>query len=338
MLYGKYRFICRLESEASLPFYKGSTFRGVFGLSLKRVVCALRLKECPDCILRESCLYYSVFESRSGDRDAQKGKAPSPPHPFVIEPPLDGERKYPTGERFECSLILFGETNDKLPYFVYAFEQMGKTGIGGRIKGERGRFTLEEVTADDQTIYSGETGKLVKGRCTETLSLAGRQEEKRVRPIIRRGRKLAPKSGAVFDTAGNPLRVRVTLETPLRLKFENRFTAELPFHVFVWAMLRRVSSLFNTYGGGEPELDYTGLVKEAQEVRSIESTLRWFDWERYSNRQREKMFMGGLVGHIIYEGDLAKYLPLMEICSKVHVGKQTTFGMGKIAWKIADAL
>ena len=43
MLYGKYRFSCRLENDAVLPFYKGSTFRGVFGIALKKVVCAGKL-------------------------------------------------------------------------------------------------------------------------------------------------------------------------------------------------------------------------------------------------------------------------------------------------------
>jgi len=41
MFYGKYKFLCRLKDDANLPYYKGSTFRGVFGRALKRVVCAL---------------------------------------------------------------------------------------------------------------------------------------------------------------------------------------------------------------------------------------------------------------------------------------------------------
>ena len=57
MLYGKYRFTCRLEDEAVMPPYKGSTFRGVFGHALKRVVCALKRQECDNCLLREKCLY-----------------------------------------------------------------------------------------------------------------------------------------------------------------------------------------------------------------------------------------------------------------------------------------
>jgi len=36
MIYGKYQFLCRLENEAILPYYKGSTFRGVFGHAMKK--------------------------------------------------------------------------------------------------------------------------------------------------------------------------------------------------------------------------------------------------------------------------------------------------------------
>ena len=62
MLFGKYTFRCRFETDARLPEYKGSTFRGLFGTALKRIVCALKHQECGGCILRSSCLYPQVFE------------------------------------------------------------------------------------------------------------------------------------------------------------------------------------------------------------------------------------------------------------------------------------
>lgn len=34
MLYSRYEFRCVFNSEAILPAYKGSTFRGIFGHSL----------------------------------------------------------------------------------------------------------------------------------------------------------------------------------------------------------------------------------------------------------------------------------------------------------------
>ena len=43
-------------------------------------------------------------------------------------------------------------------------------------------------------------------------------------------------------------KVRVTFETSLRLKYNNRLeSADLPFHVLVRAMLRRISALFTTW-------------------------------------------------------------------------------------------
>ena len=309
MQYGKYRFICRLESEAVLPFYKGSTFRGIFGHALKRAVCALRFQECPACILRETCLYFQVFENHKPEGRPEDKGAQSRPHPFVIEPPIDGERRFHPGETFDCALLLFGETNERLPYFVYAFEQMGKIGIGGRVDGDRGRFVLEEVQAGDRVLFTEGTRRLLKATVLEILSLS-----LKVSDMVRE--------------------VRVTIETPLRLKFENRLTADLPFHLLVRAALRRVSSLFDAFGEGEPEVDYKGLVKGAETVRVKDSALRWFDWERYSNRQNTRMLMGGMIGSITYEGDLGKYLPLLDLASRVHVGKQTTFGMGKMGFEV----
>jgi len=122
----------------------------------------------------------------------------------------------------------------------------------------------------------------------------------------------------------------LALLTPLRLKYENRFEAALPFHVLIRAALRRISSLCQYYGTGEPALDYRGLVDRARQVSVDRSSLRWFDWRRYSNRQDQSMLMGGLIGNIRYSGPLDEFLPLLRFCEKVHLGKQTSFGLGKI--------
>ena len=45
---------------------------------------------------------------------------------------------------------------------------------------------------------------------------------------------------------------------------------------------------------------------------------------------------GGLVGSVTYEGDLGEYLPLIEFSEKAHLGKNTSFGLGKI--KIQPAM
>ena len=309
MLYGKYTFICQLENEAILPPYKGSTFRGVFGIALKRVVCALKRQECSECLLKNRCLYVRVFETPLALEAPEGSRISTPPHPFVIESPKNEKMEFKEGDILTCHLLLFGDVNNSIPYFIYAFDQMGKIGIGKRVNGRRGRFILKEVKNGKKTIYSDKDQKLSLSDSAQDLTLS--------------------------DPYDHSRRIKVSLETPLRLKFENKIHADLPFHVLTRAMLRRISSLMNTWGDGEPDLDYKGLVERARDVRITGNSLRWFDWKRYSNRQERKMFMGGMLGSVMYEGKLSEYLPLLDFCQKVHVGKNTSFGLGKIsAWEV----
>jgi len=309
MIFGDYRFSCLFTDNAELPIFKGSTIRGVFGRALKDVVCALKRQQCPECLLKDRCLYSLVFET-SETQKTPGSRIASPPHPFVIEPPSDNLTHYNQGDCFSFNLLLFGDANLQLPYFVYAFEQMGKKGIGKRVDGMRGRFSLEDITCGGSRIYSSSDRKLITDKEPERLDLT---------------------------TSSRPtedIRVAVRFMTPLRLKFENRLSADLPFHVLTRAMLRRVSSLFDAYDGKEPALDYKGMVKRAMDVRTVKNELQWFDWRRWSFRQDREMYLGGIIGSVVYQGCIGEYIPLMELCSRLHIGKQTTFGLGKFEMEI----
>lgn len=306
MIYGKYKFQLYLESEAILPPFKGSTFRGVFGVALKKVVCALKRQTCDTCLLRERCIYSVIFEIPSGE--SSKG-TPSPPHPFIIEPTLTLKTHYQIGEGFDFILILLGKANDSLPYFVYAIEQMGRIGIGQRINGKHSQFRLHQISAGDRIIFDSGEKRLATSE-PEHLRLEG-----------------------FYNPYSNRTIEEITLEflTPLRLKFDNRFQAELPFHVLIRAALRRIALLNNQFGTGEPDLDYKRLVARSEKVEVKSSSLHWFDWKRYSNRQEQSMLMGGMIGEITYQGELTEFLPLLRYCEKVHLGKATTFGLGRIS-------
>jgi CRISPR/Cas system endoribonuclease Cas6 (RAMP superfamily) len=64
-------------------------------------------------------------------------------------------------------------------------------------------------------------------------------------------------------------------------------------------------------------------------VAVARSSLGWFDWERYSHRQDSSMLLGGMIGRVTYAGDLTEFVPLLKFAEKVHLGKATTFGLGK---------
>lgn len=305
MFFGRYDFKCTLLDPAILPPFKGSTFRGAFGGALKRVVCAVRERECSSCLLAGRCVYARTFELNPTARD-ERTRTAAIPHPYVIEPPLTTGTHFQVGQAFDFSLLLFGESNDYLPYFIYAFETMGESGIGKAQSGKRAGFRLDSVLSEGEELYSHVDRILKKAASQKKLCLSELPDSDRMGTM------------------------EVRLLTPLRLKSDNTLTKGLPFHLLVRAALRRISSLFAAYGGGEPDIDYRGLAAEAREVETIRSSLYWKEWERWSNRQECTMLMGGLMGGVSYKGRIERFLPLFDLCRHLHLGKQTSFGLGLI--------
>ncbi len=305
---GCYRFVCRFTTPALLPAFKGSTLRGALGHALKRISCALRRQQCSTCLLLESCAYSFIFEVSKTLPENGNGqpRIAARPHPFVLDPPLSSQRSYAANDSCEFGLTLFGRANDYLPHIVYAVEQMGEAGLGKGAREEQGKFQLMAAHANDIEIYNGGRKVLAQNFSVPSLTLEPAPQE--------------PVSSLI-----------VKLLTPLRLKYLNQLQETLPFHVLIRAALRRIASLAEAYGDGEPDLDYAGLVRRAAKVETRQGDCQWLDLRRYSNRQKSEMLVGGLLGHMEYSGELAEFLPLLRFCEQAHLGKQTAFGLGKIA-------
>ncbi len=79
----------------------------------------------------------------------------------------------------------------------------------------------------------------------------------------------------------------------------------------------------------EPSWDHRRLIQESEKVAIEKNSLRWWDWERYSSRQGVKMKMGGMVGEITYRGRLKPFFPILKAGEMLHVGKGTSFGLGR---------
>lgn len=224
-------------------------------------------------------------------------KYPRAPHPFVIEPPLEDKTVYEPGETLQFSMVLIGKGGDYLPYFVYAFEELGRTGTGNG----KGKYWIETVWCGDDVIYNADT---------RTLG----ELQKQAFP--------APSPEPVE-------RITLAFLTPTRIKYEEQLAPEPEFHVLIRSLLRRVSALYYFHASNRLELDFKGIVERAEAVRTVRRDLSWIDWARYSARQDARMKLGGFVGTIEFEGDLTEFMPLLRIGEIVHIGKATSFGLGK---------
>ena len=223
---------------------------------------------------------------------------------WTIDDPLEPDPVYAPGQELSFNLVLVGRANDYLPYFVYAFEELGKMGIG---KG-RGRYRLTAISDLDGSVYDCRTRTLRPG---ETVAL----------PV------LADNGETGKD---GEREVSITFLTPARIVYGRRLVSDLEFKVLVTSLLRRLLLLghfhCNQNGGG---WDHKAMIGRAEKVEKVQDSLSWRDWERYSGRQKTRMKMGGLVGTVTYRGEIEPFLSLLRAGEVLHVGKGTAFGLGK---------
>ena len=288
----------------SLPPYKGSAIRGGFGHAFRKVVCAVRKKTCDDCLLEHRCAYSYVFETPPPTDAEMMSKYPRAPHPFVIEPPDGDKQVYQPGETLEFSLVLIGRGCDYLAYFVYAFEELGNMGLG---RG-KGKYRIDKVRSGEEVIYIADTRTLRE-----------------------------PVRSTTRVSQGEPAKgLSLSFLTPTRIKYEEQLAPAPEFHMLIRNLLRRISSLSYFHGGEKLEVDYKGLIERSAKVQAVKKDVRWIDWERYSSRQDERMMLGGFIGEMEFEGDVTEFLPFLRFGELVHIGKATSFGLGK--FKIRETI
>jgi CRISPR-associated endoribonuclease Cas6 len=316
-----FKFGLKALEPIILPSYKGSTLRGGFGYSFKRVVCAIKDRECSDCLLKEKCVYSYVFETPPPSDTKIMRKYKSAPHPFIIEPPSEKRRGFKPGDEINFRLTLIGRAIDYLPYFIYTFDELGRIGIG---KG-RAKYELENVMFDGKKIYDSDSKTL---KSFNPLSLSLTVNKSHLERSLSNYPPLEKGGEGGFDKSSGIL--NLSFLTPTRILYDGHLTLDLEFHILIRNLLRRLSLLYYFHCGGDPsEWDFNGLIEKAKEVRVKKRNLRWYDWERYSGRQETRIKMGGFVGEITFEGNIEPFMSILKAGEVLHVGKGTGFGLGK---------
>jgi len=296
------------EEPARLPPYKGSMLRGAFGHALRKTVCTQGPRQpCRSCPLRPTCVYTRLFETFiEGEPPPFLQGLHTSPRPYVFEPVGEAseQRDFQPGDELSFDLVLFGRAVELQAFVLVALERMAPTGLGKR----RARFRLERVASprQDGSWYEG----------------------------YRRGKRAwqaVPSVPLPRPPTSNGSGLCVRFETPTRFKSRGRLTADFSFRWLTFQMLRRLLELAH-FHVPEAEVDWSfrSFLQQADGVRVTERNLRWWDWERWSQRQKTSMRLGGFVGQARLEGDLEPFLPLLAAAQVTHVGKGTTFGLGKL--------
>jgi len=305
-----FQFVLIAKEHSFLPRYKGSMIRGGFGHSFRRICCTVQNQECRTCILNKTCPYAYIFETPKVNGIELDHQADNLPHPFVIEPNCSEQTEFQAGDEFVFRLILIGKSIAFLPYFIYTFDQMGRIGLGRN----RHKFELTTVSAFDDLME--QTSIQIYDHQTQILN--GNYKVWELNELF-----------SIHQESSSEV-IEIKFVTPTRILQKNKLVSQLSYELFIRNLLRRISLLGKIHCESDWGLPYGEIIEQATRcVRLVKNQLTWHSMERYSNRQGRKMNIGGFVGTVSYEGEISSFLPLIFLGQFTHVGKNTTFGLGK---------
>ena len=247
-------------------------------------------------------LYAEIFGN--GEGDASLTAHPTV-HPYILLAPLDELRTWDAGHEFAFELTLFGKAVRHAQECCDALRLVGRDGLGEL----RTKFIVHQV---DHLAADGLVNVWRDGLDTAWITPAD----------------------LYLDESATPCaKLTVDLQTPLRLKHENKMVRQPPDFSLLFSKLLARLNMLSQAQGNQPLVEGETKARLSQLASDIvlrQSDARWVDWHRYSSKQKASMQFGGLMGTLEYSGDLAPFLPFLRMAELTHIGGKTTFGLGKV--------
>lgn len=292
----RYRFVFEVKRSMTLPEYAGSAFRGAFGHALRRTACMTRMPECVSCPLYRSCAYTSIFETPAPSAHALQAFSRIP-NPYVLEAPDFGPAVLSPGDSLTFSMVLFGRARHQLALIIFALKRAFEREVC------KGSAVLKGV------YHEGREPALIYSEA---------------QPMIE-----PHEQSIVLQRPCGAKDVAIRWDTQLRLQKNGKAYGpkDIEPAPFFNALVRR-AGLLSEFHAEKAEIDFHALAALAKGVRAS-SSLQWQNWRRYSSRQQQGMFLGGVVGSWTFH-DLPEALQaFLELGTWIHVGKNATFGLGR---------
>lgn len=307
-------FKTRVTRPLELDEHSGSALRGNLFEAVWRRFCTNKAAStCAACPLHTFCpvsaLVAPLREENTRGRDI--------PRPYIILPPLEGERRLAPGESLSFGITLFGKIIELLPYILLVTGSLETAGLGRKLeenRGQRGTFQIQQIeayhplTGSQQMVW--QTGKIQANVSTLSVSAAD---------VIKRAEELSRES------------ITLRFLTPMRLVQNESPVHQLSFQPLVARLLERLAALERVYGqdeGESPSARWEELNRLASTVICSRDQTTWENVGSYSRRTRVLTQIGGLIGTATFTGDLAPFRELLAWGELIHVGKNTVKGSG----------
>jgi CRISPR-associated endoribonuclease Cas6 len=213
-------------------------------------------------------------------------------------------------------MVFIGRAIQQLPLIIYAWQRALARGLGKM----QSQATLIDVSLvlkqpDNQ---SGDSDRVVIYTAQEGASVINHDH-------------LSNKDRPEYPDAATKS-VTLNVKTPLRIQKKGQtLSHDMTGRDFIMSLVRRYYLLDEFHTAHYQAPDFSELAELARAV-TCETRFRWCDWARYSNRQQQKMILGGVLGEIKLTGQLQPFMPIIQLGQWLHAGNKTTFGLGALRY------
>ena len=311
LLIRKINFIAVCTRPAEIRSFSPHMLRGAFGNTLawlSRVYSDERSMENKEF----ESIYENVFKARN------QGKYK--PHiggvnynPYFFECERFDRRRFSPGDELAFSAVFMGDfANRHIPKIITAIKLM----VAGDICGNFDCFVLGSAAEESNGgQYYNENGYLAP--LPEAWDWSDR-----------------------YNIPGTVAGISIVFRRNAPFVFTSKTEGaqpRLPFRSFVEKTLQRVEALCTDFSKGEQAIDdWEGLLERAGEAASEESAdSRTRFLIEQTGRSKTGETTWAVSGRIDYSGSLKEFLPYINVCSVLHIGKGASMdGSGHYDWEI----
>lgn len=215
--------------------------------------------------------------------------------PYVIHMPTEANRVIAIGQTWSFGMTLVGQAINQLPIIAYAWQKTCEEGFSK----DKSQAELIAIYHHDNIVYQPN------------------------KPLV------MPTPSSIKT---KPLASSVHLDfiSPLRIQHHNYIILnpeELTAPIVLITLAKRIQRLAELHAT-PIHLDIAQLLAAAQQI-STNIHLKRSTMTRYSNHQQRLMNLDGLIGRISLTGDLSLFSALLSLGELVHIGKNSTMGLGQ---------
>lgn len=289
--YSIIKFEIEFFKNSKLNINKHSAIRGIIGNTLINENCLAdkNYRICNECIFKNKCLAYNIFSPKIISISNNLEENISP---FIII--CDDKRKFISNkDKLTFAMIFFGDTISYIPEIIRVVRIAGESiGLDNNL------FKLKRVLNDkNEDIYF------------EEIANYQRVNTRTIKEYIENRLSISK------DVS------RIEIITPIRFKKNKRFNDDLLEQDIVNLVKRRLTTLAALE-------DRIITIDEKFDFKIKYKDLKWIEYNRYSNRQKSRMYLGGIVGYLDLENVNEETKKLLIAGELTHIGKSTSFGLG----------